>query len=218
MIISQNDVPVSLDVLNKTTNEFVGNIMQVPPMFSAVSINGKRLYELAREGKTVERKARPRHVNFIEILSYDEKKRCGEMIISVSKGTYIRTLINDIGDNIGCGGIMTSLVRTRSAGFDLKECYTLEQIKQFADNQQLDKIILPIEKAFDQTYEKIILNKRCTPLYKNGVKLRLEQVGINKSNTEEDKIYCVYDFEENFLGLALTDIINNQFKIYKNFF
>lgn len=218
LTVSQSDLPVSLDILNQAADKFVGDIMQVPPMFSAVSIQGKRLYELAREGKTIEREARPRKVNFIEILSYDEEYRCGEMNISVSKGTYIRTLINDIGNSIGCGGIMTSLVRTRSAGFDLNECYTLEQIQQFADSQQLDKIILPIEKAFDQTYEKIKLNKRCTPLYKNGVKLRLEQVGINKSNTENNKIYCVYDFEDNFLGLALADIINDQFKIYKNFF
>ena len=217
-ILSKNDMAISYEALKKVCGDFIGDIMQVPPMYSAVSVGGKRLYELAREGKTIEREARPRRVNFIEILSYDEEIRQGKISVSVSKGTYIRTLINDIGEKLGCGGIMTSLVRTRSAGFNLKNCYTLEQVQQYADRGEIEQIILPIESAFDSVYKEIHLNKRCTPLYKNGVKLRLEQVGIDKSKLIEDEIFCVTDSENNFLGLAKTDINQNQLKIYKNFF
>lgn len=217
-ILSKHDLPVSLDTLKQVCSEFVGDIMQIPPMYSAVSINGRKLYDLAREGKTVEREARPRKVNFIKILSYDENSRQGEMSVSVSKGTYIRTLINDIGEKLGCGGIMTSLDRTSASGFNIENCYSLEQIKRYADEDRLNEIILPIDSAFTDTYKKLKLNNHFSKLYKNGVKLRLEQVGIDSVAQNEDKIFCIYDFENNFLGLAKTDKANNQLKIYKNFF
>ena len=217
-ILSENDKAVSGDLLKATAAEFVGEIMQLPPMYSAVSVGGKRLYELARQGKVIERQARPRRVNFIEIQEYDEASRQGKMLVSVSKGTYIRTLINDIGEALGCGGIMTSLIRTSSGGFDIKECLSLEDIQKYADEDRLGEIILPVEKAFDSVYGKITLDKRCTPLYKNGVKLRCQQVGVKKSDENHGRIFCVYGFDGGFLGLGQVDVQQGQLKIYKNFF
>ena len=94
-----------------------GDIMQIPPMYSAVKINGKRLYDLARQGVEVERAARPVTVYSIELSDYDEEKRTGTLDIYCSKGTYIRTIISDIGKKLGTGAIMTSLCRTMAAGF-----------------------------------------------------------------------------------------------------
>lgn len=217
-VLLQNKAAVSMDKLAQVSSEFLGDIMQLPPMYSAVSVGGKRLYELAREGKIVERQPRLRRVNSIEILEYNEQTRGGKMQVSVSKGTYIRALINDIGDKLGCGGIMTSLVRTSSAGFELSQSYTLEQIQQYADEKKLSEIILPIEKAFDKAYDKIVLNSHCTPLYKNGVKLRCRQIGIDDAVKQNGKTLCVYGADGMFLGLAQVDGEQGLIRIKKNFF
>lgn len=215
-VLTNSNISISLEQLENAAESFVGDILQVPPMYSAVSVGGKRLYELARQGKTVEREPRQRKVNYIKINSYDPLTREGVMSVSVSKGTYVRTLIHDIGEKLECGGVMTSLRRTSSSGFDIKQCYTLEQIQKYSDDDNLSHIIMPVESAFNSTYDKVSLNTRCTQLYKNGVKLRLEQAGIqDKSN---DKIVCIYDCDNVFLGLAKTDIEKNELKIYKNFF
>lgn len=215
-VLSENDKPVTFEQLRAAADTFLGDIMQVPPMYSAVSVDGKRLYELARQGKTVEREARQRRVDSIDIPEYDPVTREGKMSVSVGKGTYVRTLIHDIGEKLGCGGIMTSLQRTSSSGYDISRCYTLEQIQKFADEDSLEQIILPVDTAFCSTFDKIKLNKHCSKLYKNGVKLRLEQVGIDMQ--EGDAAFCVYDFENNFLGLAKSDHQKDQLKVYKNFF
>ena len=216
-VLSESDMAVSGDLLRQVAGEFVGDIMQLPPMYSAVSVGGKRLYELARQGKVVEREPRERRVNFLDVLEYDEQTRQGRMLVSVSKGTYIRTLIHDIGEKIGCGGMMTSLKRTSSGGFHIEQCFSLEDIQQYADEDRLSEIVLPVEKAFDSTYEKIRLNKHCTPLYKNGVKLRCEQVHVEKIPDNHGKTYCVYGFDGEFLGLGQADVEKNELRVYKNF-
>ncbi|MGN1114031.1 MAG: tRNA pseudouridine(55) synthase TruB [Oscillospiraceae bacterium] len=215
-VLEQSDTPCTRQQLLNAAENFVGDIMQLPPMYSAVSVGGKRLYKLAREGKTVEREPRSRRVNYLKILSYNQNTRSGDMLVSVSKGTYIRTLINDIGKDLGCGGIMTTLLRTRSAGFELEQCYTLQQIEKYRDNQQLEDIIIPVQQIFKDSYESIVLDEHCTRLYKNGVKLRLEQVGLKSFN--DDSILCVFGCDSEFLGLAKTNLEENQLRIYKNFY
>ena len=124
---------------------FVGDIMQVPPMYSAVMINGQRLYDLARQGVVVEREPRPVTVFSLELLEYDEGTCSGSLEISCSKGTYIRTLINDVGDTLGCGGVMTSLVRTKACGFSLEDCVTLEDLQKLANyGVSAEKYLRPI--------------------------------------------------------------------------
>lgn len=217
-VLCENSMPIETGQLIKVTSEFQGDILQIPPMYSAVSVGGKRLYQLAREGKTVERQPRKRRVNRIEIREYDESKRQGILWASVSKGTYIRTLINDIGERLGCGGVMTSLTRTSAAGFCIEQCLSLEEIQGYADENRLDEIIMPIEKLFDGAYEKIMFNRHCTPLYKNGVKLRLEQAGITDSAENDGRIFCVYGYDGEFLGLGQAIADKNRLRIYKNFF
>ena len=156
--------------IEKALVPFRGTIMQVPPMYSAVSVNGKRLYDLAREGKEVEREAREITVYSAEILSFDESSRSGVLDVSCSKGTYIRTLINDLGESLGCGAVLTSLRRTYACGFSLDDCLDFGRVREMAENGTVEDAFIPTDRLFG-VYPSIKLDTRQTRLYKNGVKL-----------------------------------------------
>jgi tRNA pseudouridine55 synthase len=211
-VLSRSDVAVSEDMLRETVPHFVGNIMQLPPMYSAVQVNGQRLYDLARKGVEVEREAREIQVSSIDIISYDAEKREGVLDIACGKGTYIRTIINDIGEKLGCGGIMTSLVRTSSGGFTLADCFTFEQIQRAKDEDRLEELILPIERVFAKL-PKLRLNEAQTRMYRNGVKLDLKRVyNIKQGMTD----YAVFDNDGKFIGTALADFENDILRVAKN--
>ena len=170
------------------------------------------LCELARQGVTVERKPRPITVYKLDILEYDEEKRCGRLEIACSKGTYIRTVINDIGDSLGCGGIMTSLVRTCTSGFNLDDCFTFEEVENAVKNGNTENLLISIDSAF-MLYPEIHLGEHQTKLYKNGVKLDLQR--IRNILPQNDK-YRVYGSDNKFIGLALAEHEGNILKVYKN--
>ena len=211
-VLSRSDVAVSEDMLRETVPHFVGNIMQLPPMYSAVQVNGQRLYDLARKGVEVEREAREIQVSSIDIISYDDEKREGVLDIACGKGTYIRTIINDIGEKLGCGGIMTSLVRTSSGGFTLADCFTFEQIQQAKDEDRLEELILPIERVFAKL-PKLRLNEAQTRMYRNGVKLDLKRVYNIKQGVTD---YAVFGNDGKFIGTALADFENDILRVAKN--
>lgn len=193
---------------------FRGDIMQIPPMYSAVMINGQRLYDIARQGRTVEREARPVTVYSLELLEFDSVKKEGRLSVSCSKGTYIRTLINDIGESLGCGGIMTSLARTRACGFELKDCVTLEELQKLADEGvSAEKYLLPIEKVFGElAYAK--LNPHQEKLYRNGVRLDLERMRVKLKDGETVRVYAA---DGSFIGLAQAFTETGELGVYKNF-
>ncbi len=145
-ILKTSPVEVSCEEIREVILSFVGEYMQLPPMYSAVKVNGKKLYELAREGKEVERKARLVSFREIEILSMELP--VVKIRVVCSKGTYIRTLCNDIGEKLGCFGAMKSLVRTRVGRFKLEEAITLEELEQYRDAGKLADIILPSDSIF----------------------------------------------------------------------
>lgn len=204
---------VTQDELVSKAKMFLGETEQLPPMYSAVSVGGKRLYELARDGKEVERRPRKIFVESIKITEFDETLQTGVIKIHCSKGTYVRTIIHDLGEALGTGGVLTSLERTSSSGYDISQSYTLSEIQTLADSGiGIEGIIYPIDSVFEQ-YEKIVLSNKHTRLYKNGVKLRLEQVGAMGGNT-----YRVYGSDNEFLGLAYADSQADEFIIKKNFF
>ena len=120
--------------------------MQIPPMYSALKVNGKKLYELARQGKEVERQARPVQILDIQIESIDLPR--ATFFVTCSKGTYIRTLCYDIGRKLGCGGCMESLLRTRVDRFELKDSLTLSQIEKLRDEGRLEEAVVPVEGVF----------------------------------------------------------------------
>jgi len=129
-VIEQHEVvDITKEILAQTIMSFVGKQQQIPPMYSALKVDGKRLYELAREGKVVERKPRDIEIYNISIVDVDEEKWEAVIRVECSKGTYIRTLCNDIGAKLGCGATMTKLIRTRSGNFSIEDALTVEQIE-----------------------------------------------------------------------------------------
>lgn len=216
-VLSESNALPTKEALLTAAKEFEGDIMQVPPMYSAVKIGGKKLYELAREGKTVERPAKLRHVEFINILRYDEQSGTGMLHTGVSKGTYIRTLIHDIGQRLGCGGVMTVLERTEAGGFCSEDCYTIEEIQQYADEGRIAGLIKPVSSCFEE-YGSVTLDGKCTRLYKNGVRLRSEQVGIRNPDKWDKEKLCVFGTDGEFLGIAYIDAQKDELVSLKNFY
>lgn len=210
-VIRGNADKVTADQLERIRQRFVGEITQLPPMYSAVKVDGKRLYQLAREGKTVQRTPRKCIVHSIEIISYDEGTREGKMTISCEKGTYVRTIIDDMGNALGTGAVMTSLVRTYSAGFDIAQCLTMEQIEQICKQGRIGDVIMSVEKAFEM-YGGIHLDRRLTELYKNGVKLYRSQL----KEEQQGDIFRVFGSDGSFLGLAAFK--NEMLCSVKNFY
>ncbi len=133
------------DIYNAVKN-FEGDIMQIPPMYSAIKINGQKLYNLARKGVEIEREPRKVTIYGIEITNIDMDAHEVEMLIDCSKGTYIRTLCNDIGDKLGCGGYMKSLVRTKCGGFSIDTSITLEEFERLWNEDRIDEILTSPEE------------------------------------------------------------------------
>ncbi|HEY9062388.1 MAG TPA: tRNA pseudouridine(55) synthase TruB [Pseudobacteroides sp.] len=164
-IISQRPVGVSADEIIRVFNDFTGKQQQIPPMYSAIKINGKKLYELARKGITVERKPRDIEIHFLRILNVFHDNRV-LFDVGCSKGTYIRTLCSDIGDKLGTGAHMSFLVRLDAGGFNIKDSITVEEIEDYAIKGVLERYVTPIDKAFsdygsyvvDDPHEKKLLN------------------------------------------------------------
>lgn len=211
-VLTRSDTAVGEDALRAVISEFIGDIMQLPPMYSAVQVNGQRLYDLARKGVEVEREPRPITVYGIDLVSYDEASREGALDISCGKGTYIRTIINDIGERLGCGGVMTSLVRTSSGGFTLADCFAFEQIQQARDEDRLAELILPTERVFAKL-PRIVLGEAQTRMYRNGVKLDLARVRDIKQDVTD---YAVYGSDGAFIGTALADFEGGILRVAKN--
>lgn len=205
---------VNLTALRRAAEHFSGDIMQIPPMYSAVSVGGKRLYELAREGRIIERVPRPVTVYRLDVTDYCETDGCGIMEIDCSKGTYIRTLISDIGDFIGCGGIMTSLVRTSACGFSLKDCVTIEQLQSMAEKgDNFDFLIHPIESVFDYL-PKVRLCEAQERMYRNGIRLDMRRIDADDKTAAK---YAVYGADGSFIGTAYVKSEDKLLRVEKNF-
>lgn len=191
--------------------QFIGNVQQIPPMYSAVSVNGKRLYELARQNIVIERPPREIVVYSIKLLSYDVETLTGTLEISCGKGTYIRTIINDIGEVLNIGACMTSLIRTSSSGFSLEDCHSFDDVQNAIQTNSIDDLILPTETLFSN-FPKIQLTENQTKMYKNGVKLTFGELALQ----DVKSTYSVYSNEGIFLGTANSDFQNKILRIGKN--
>lgn len=193
--------------------EFLGDITQLPPMYSAVSVNGKRLYELARKGETVERPTRTVHIDAITLDAFDETQQTATLTVSCGKGTYIRTLLSDIGQRLGGDAVMTALTRTAACGYPLQECLTFEQVAAAMADGTLEEHLLPTDSLFS-SYPKLRLNAAQERMFCNGVKLDLNRL----RNLQPDQdIYTVYGATGTFLGMALADRTQQELRIGKRF-
>ena len=167
-VVDSAEVQVSEKQLLETFSSFVGEIEQIPPMYSAVKVNGRKLYELAREGLEVERKARKVRILCIRLLEADLKNGIVKFEVDCSKGTYVRTLIHDIGLRLGCFAHMTALERIKSGGFTTGQAYTCEQLLAMKENGALENAILPTDAVFMQ-YPAFKMDLINTSRVKNGI-------------------------------------------------
>lgn len=166
---------MSGDNLKKVISRFLGTQLQTPPMYSAKRINGKRLYELAREGKVIERKPCEITIYGIEIKNTDIINREITIKVACSKGTYIRTLCKDIGEALGCKAAMKSLLRTKTGDFYLENSYKLDEIEKIVSENRLDEIVIPIEDIF-KDLRSIDVSGYSGILLENGGIIKLEEV------------------------------------------
>ncbi|MGN0612994.1 MAG: tRNA pseudouridine(55) synthase TruB, partial [Porcipelethomonas sp.] len=210
-ILNENSFSVSEEKLEEELKNFRGKILQIPPMYSAVSVNGERLYDLARKGIEVERPPREVEISRLDVTAFDCETGEGILEISCSKGTYVRSVIHDMGQALGCGAAMTSLVRTFSNGFSLEDCVTLSGLEQLRDENRLEQALRPVDTMFNKLPE-IKLSGRKTSMYKNGVKLRLEQLPV----PEDAESLRVYGSDGRFIGIARADREENVLRVLKN--
>lgn len=197
-VLAEKEVTVSVEKIREVISSFEGEQLQIPPMYSALKVNGKKLYELAREGKEIERKARPIVVHEIEILS----ENMPEFTIRVkcSKGTYIRTICHDIGQKLSCGGAMVSLKRTKVGNFGIEDSYTLSRIEDMAKEGRLCEILLPVEKVFEKLPE-IRVKEEVMKALLNGNQLRREDfLSLSEEALKAEEVR-VYGSDGRFYGV-----------------
>lgn len=212
-LLETHEFHVPKEKLLAVLPQFQGDILQVPPMFSAVQIDGKRLYDLAREGRVIERPARPVTVFSMHLLDFNETNGTGSMEIVCGKGTYVRTLLHDIGQVLGCGCIMTSLIRTAACGLTLAQCHDFTEIEKAMQNDSIDSLLIPTEQLFVDL-PALHLNAAQTRMYRNGVKLDLQRVNHISQDAAR---YRVYGAEGEFIGLSEADFTEGVLRVFKNF-
>jgi tRNA pseudouridine55 synthase len=192
---------------------FQGEQMQIPPMYSALKVNGRKLYELAREGKTVERKARKIQIDEIRIDKIELPRVT--MTISCSKGTYIRTLCNDIGEKLGCGACMEHLLRTRVGEFSLEDCLRIEDLQEAKEAERLEDCLIQVDSLFEN-YPGLSFLTEYSKYADNGN--RLAQHMVKKMPKIDDKAMVrIYNEEGVFYGIYQYEEKSRDFKPVKRF-
>ena len=190
-VLARNPVNVSQEMLEAVLGQFAGPLQQIPPMYSAVKIGGKKLYELARKGQDVERKARNITIDRLELL----EREGSDVLLRVrcSKGTYVRTLCHDIGEALGTGGCMYSLRRTAAGRFRLEQALTLEQVQQAKEKDAHLALLRPVDSLFTQ-YPETVLEEKDVRRCKNGTDI--------PGCTLPQGVYRVYGPDGEFLMLG----------------
>lgn len=202
-VLTQSEERIDRTQLASVLPQFMGEIQQIPPMYSAVKLQGKKLYQLARSGKTVEREARSVTIHALTIVGFDAAAQTARLRVHCSGGTYLRTLADDLGRMLGVGGMLTELVREMAAGFCLAECHTLKTLQTAADEGRLQEYLQPIDTAFS-CYPMITLSQAQSVLFLNGVKLDLNRLQLPAALQSGAicRVYQEQDEGTGFLGLA----------------
>ena len=223
-ILSEKPVTVTEEEVRETVASFVGEQMQVPPMYSALKVGGKKLYELAREGKTIERKPRP--VVFYEIRILDMDLPLVRISVTCSKGTYIRTLCQDIGEKLSCGACMESLLRTKVSEFCVQDALRLSEIEERVQkaagqtpseqwNAEMFDFIYAVDSVFLQ-YKKAVICKEWNKLLYNGNRMKKDMFVSYQKDWEQQKVR-IYDEEGRFIGIYEYSEIHGDYKPVKLF-
>lgn len=206
-VLRESDVSVSEEDIRRVAERFVGEIDQIPPMYSAIKQDGKKLYELARAGKTVERKPRRITVYELEILDIDLEKNQFSMRVACSKGTYIRTLCQDMGETLGCYAHMAELCRTKTGPFALCEALTLKEVEEKMAAGDT-AFLMETDRVFEDI-PALKLSAREAEMVRNGVRIRAKEF-------PEGSRCRMYDERGEFL--AVSQVLESRWKIEKTFF
>lgn len=214
-ILEKRPVEENPEKVLEVIKSFIGPYDQIPPMYSALKVDGKRLYELARAGKTVERQARPVVIHDITVESMELPRVT--MTVSCSKGTYIRTLCHDIGEKLGCGGCMEALMRTRVGRFELKDSISLKELEKIRDEERLGEYLVSVEEMFlDQPKASALLE--ADSLVHNGNPVKPELVKVERDQTYTDQqLFRMYDSDQQFLGVYRYEEDRKWLKPWKMF-
>lgn len=215
-------------LIEKKLMSFKGEISQLPPKYSAVRINGRRLYEYARDGQDVQVKERKVHIKDMQILSVDAAEGTVSFEVTCSKGTYIRSICSDLGEALGCGGAMASLCRTASGVFDLKNAVTPDELKEMTQ-QQIEERLMRLDIPLVH-FGRVELKKDRVKYFCNGNGIRWKQVnvisppvsdwsgGCNSRGRTYESLYNVYEeVTGRFLGIGYYSSRDNELKADKIF-
>ncbi len=205
-VLTECKVNVSEEEIIRAVKSFEGVIEQLPPMYSAIKQNGKKLYELARAGIEVERKKRKITIYKINIEEIDIENNSVKIDVSCSKGTYIRTLCNDIGQKLGTGAYMNALERTKTGPFELSKSYTVEELMKMKEAGTLETAIIPTDAVFAD-YPQIVLNEKQTRSITNGIRMSYKGA--------EGQSYRLYDENKRFL--CVSKCIEGRLVLEKSF-
>ena len=203
-VLESRQVNVSESQLAETLESFKGEQLQLPPMYSAIKVNGRRLYDIARSGGEVERKKRTITIHNISLAGRDGEDYI--LDVSCSKGTYVRTICHDIGQALGCGGCMAALRRTKAGGFEVSQAHKLSEVQSYADEGRAEELLLPVDELFAE-YEKCSASETAEKRIRCG----------NEYKTDlPDGVYRVYSVTGEFLMLGKAE--KGMMKTIKSFF
>ena len=198
-VLSEQEVKATKEEIEEAVMAFVGSYSQIPPMYSALKVNGKKLYELAREGKVIERKPRQVEILKIDIQDINVSEKTVRMSVECSKGTYIRTLCHDIGEKLGCGGAMASLKRTKVSSFLLEESITLSEVENYVKDGTIEHHIIKVDSLFEQ-FEAVTVSREYQKYVDNGNKIEVSFLTAPVSISRGQE-FRVYDENQRFIGI-----------------
>lgn len=184
-VLSRSEIIPTEDAVRAAAESLVGEIMQTPPMYSALKVGGKKLYELAREGKVIDREPRKITVYSIGVERLSDREYYLDVVCS--GGTYIRTICADIGRLVGCGGVMSSLRRLTASGFSISEAHTLEELENMTDEERVG-VILPVERVFEK-YDVVALPDFFARLAHHGLEIYQKKIKTAYNVGERVRLY-----------------------------
>lgn len=195
-VLTKNEFSAGLDEVRSTLECFLGRQSQIPPMYSAVKKDGVRLYDLARQGVEIERQSREIEIYSLSLDEWDEKNGIYTISVSCSKGTYIRQLVSDIGERLGCGAMLTKLERTKANGIVLEQCRTLSELESLKECGKLSEAIVSVDKVLN--FPSVTVSEAQAKRFSNGGELFCQRLKAKITHGN----YCVYSPEGSFLGVG----------------
>lgn len=213
-IVKHSDKIVDYDMLSESVDKFIGEVYQIPPMYSAIKKNGVKLYELARKGETIKREKRKIFIDSIGIVDFSDDKQQATILVVCSRGTYIRTLCADIGEALGCGGTMTSLRRIESNGFTINDCFSLSKFMELDKMEEIENKLMPIESLFCH-FKRVNVTERQSTRFKNGGGLMLDRLKGDDAWINSSK-HSVFQ-DNNFIGIGIVNADKNELSVFKLF-